>query len=79
MDKQGGGGKPPGEKPPGGVQNLTLTEGPNGQRTMTYEHLGKTSSVAYQPGTTPACWDFTEKSYTTKGVVVTATYCRKPF
>lgn len=79
LDKQGGGGKPPGEKPPGGVQNLTLTEGPSGQRTMTYEHMGKTYSIAYKPAATEGCWDFTEQSYTTKGAVVNATYCRKPF
>lgn len=72
----GGGGRPPGMKPPGGVQNLQLVENPNGQRTMTYQHLGTTYSIAYKPSVTPSCWDFTDKSYSTGGVQQTGTYCR---
>ncbi len=79
MDKQGGGGKPAGEKAPGGVTNLKLVEAANGERTMTYDHQGKTYSIAYKPSATQGCWDVTEQSYTTKGVVVKTTYCRKPF
>lgn len=72
----GGGGRPPGMKPPGGVQNLQLVENPNGQRSMTYQYMGTTYSISYKPSTTANCWDFTDKSYTTGGVQQTGTYCR---
>lgn len=72
----GGGGRAPGQKPPGGVQNLKLVEETDGTRTMTYTHQGTTYSIAYKPSSTTNCWDFTDKSYTTGGVVKTGTYCR---
>ena len=75
-DRQGGGGKPPGSKPPGGVQNLKLVEDPNGTRTMTYQWQGQTYSIQYKPSATANCWDFEEKSYTTGGVLQKNTYCR---
>lgn len=77
LDKQGGGGKPPGTKPPGGVTGLTLVESPDGTRVMSYQHAGQSYSIAYKPSATPGCWDFEEKSYSTKGVLVLSTYCRK--
>lgn len=76
LSKQGGGGRPPGMKPPGGVQNLQLIENANGLRTMTYLHQGQTYSISYKPSATAKCWDFTDKSYTTGGAVQTGTYCR---
>lgn len=76
LAKQGGGGKPPGTKPPGGVTNLALVEAGDGTRTMTYDHGGQTYSIAYRPSATPKCWDFEERSYTTGGALVAATYCR---
>ncbi len=72
----GGGGRPPGMKPPGGVQNLQLVENASGQRVMTYLHMGTTYSISYKPSTTANCWDFTDKSYSTGGVQQTGTYCR---
>lgn len=77
LSKPGGaGGKPPGNKPPGGVTNLKLVENPDGSRVMTYDHMGTTYSIAYKPSTTTGCWDFEEKSFTTGGVVQKNTYCR---
>ena len=78
MDRQGGGGKPPGNKPPGGVTNLQLTEAADGTRTMTYQHGGQGYSIQYKPSSTAGCWDFREQSYTTGGVLQVNTYCRKP-
>jgi YHYH protein len=72
----GGGGRPPGQKAPGGVQNLKLVEAADGTRTMSYTHQGTNYSIAYKPSSTANCWDFTDKSYTTGGVVKTGTYCR---
>lgn len=72
----GGGGRPPGQKPPGGVQNLKLVEASDGTRTMTYTHQGTTYAIAYKPSSTTNCWDFTDKSFSTGGVVKTGTYCR---
>ncbi len=76
LSKQGGGGKPPGTKPPGGVTNLALVEAPDGTRTMSYDHGGQGYSIRYRPSATPKCWDFEERSYTTGGALVAATYCR---
>lgn len=78
LQKLGGGGKPPGTKPPGGVTNLALVESGDGTRTMTYDHSGQTYSFVYRPSATAGCWDFEERSYTTGGVLVTSTYCRAP-
>jgi hypothetical protein len=72
----GGGGRPPGEKPPGGVTNLRYVEAADGSRTMTYEHRGQTYSIAYRPASTQNCWDFEDTSYTTRGVMQRGTYCR---
>ena len=79
MDRKGGGGKPPGSKPPGGVTGLQLQEAPDGTRTMTYQHGGQSYSIRYKPSATAGYWDFEEKSYTTGGVLQSNTYCRKPF
>jgi YHYH protein len=71
-----GPGKPPGSKPPGGVTNLTLVEAANGARTMTYDWNGKRYSIAYAPSSSPNCWDFAEESFTSGGVLKSATWCR---
>ena len=76
LSKSTGGGKPPGNKPPGGVKNLKLVEAADGTRTMSYEHLGTTYSIAYRPAAMAGCWDFEEKSFTTGGVLQKNTYCR---
>ena len=72
----GGGGRTPGSKPPGGVQNLALVEAADGTRTMSYDWSGQSYYIRYKPSATAICWDFEEKSYTTGGVVKTGTYCR---
>jgi len=72
----GGGGRPPGEKAPGGVTNLKLTESADGSKVMSYTHQGTSYSIAYKPSATANCWDFTDKSYTTRGATQTGTYCR---
>ena len=80
LDKQGGGGgRPPGQKPPGGVQNLKLIEDADGTHTMTYEYHGRSYSIAYKPSATSGCWDFTDASYTTGGATQRGTYCRRPW
>jgi YHYH protein len=76
LSKQGGGGKPPGEKPQGGVSNLALVAAADGTRTMTYTHNGQNYSIQYKPGVTAGCFDFEETSFTTKGVLTKSTYCR---
>jgi hypothetical protein len=78
LDKQGGGGKPPGTPPQGGVQNLVFTEAQDGSRSMSYTYQGQDYSIHYKPSASAGCWDFEEKSWTTGGVVEQATYCRKP-
>jgi hypothetical protein len=72
-----GGGKPPGNKPPGGVTNLRLVEATDGTRTMTYDHAGKAYSIKYKPSSTASCWDFTEASFSTGGAVTMTSYCRR--
>jgi hypothetical protein len=74
----GGGGRPPGEKPPGGVTGLRYVEAPDGSRTMTYMHMGRSYSIAYRPSMTANCWDFEDQSYTTRGALQRGTYCRSP-
>jgi hypothetical protein len=74
----GGGGRPPGEKPPGGVTMLHLAENADGSRRMTYVHSGTTYSIAYRPSSTMNCWDFEDTSYTTRGALQRGTYCRSP-
>jgi hypothetical protein len=76
LSKQGGGGKPPGEKPQGGVTNLELATTADGTRTMTYVHNGQSYSIQYKPAATAGCFDFEEKSFTTGGVLTKSTYCR---
>lgn len=76
LAKQGGGGRPPGAKPPGGVTNLHLVEAADASRTMTYEHAGTGYSIRYEPTSTPGCWAFAERSFTTGGVLQSGTFCR---
>jgi hypothetical protein len=77
LSKQGGGGgRPPGQKAPGGVQNLRLVEHADGSRVMTYTHQGASYAIAYKPSVAPGCWDFTDRSFTTGGVEKVGTYCR---
>jgi hypothetical protein len=83
LDNLAGGGKPPGNKPPGGVTNLTLAQAADGTRTMTYVHQGTSYSIQYRPApptttTQPNCWEFLERSFTTGGVTRSSTYCRRP-
>ncbi len=72
----GGGGRPPGEKAPGGVTGLRYVESPDGVRTMTYEHMGRSYSITYRPSSAANCWDFEDASYTTRGVLQRGSYCR---
>jgi hypothetical protein len=74
--KTAGAGKPPGSKPNGSVTNLKLVEAATGARTMTYTFNGQQYSIAYEPSSSPNCWDFAEKSFTSGGVLKTATWCR---
>ena len=74
--QDGGGGRPPGAKAPGGVTNLVFVEAPDGTRTMTYQHQGTSYSIAYRSASAPNCYTFSDQSYTTAGVLKTGTYCR---
>ena len=76
LSRQGGGGRPPGEKPPGGVTNLRYLEAADGSHTMTYDHQGRSYSIAYRPAAAANCWDFEDTSYTTRAVPQRGTYCR---
>jgi hypothetical protein len=77
MSKQGGGGgRPPGLKPPGGVTNLALNTAADGTRLMTYTHNGQSYSIQYKPSATAGCWDFEDKSFTSGGLLTKSTYCR---
>ncbi len=73
----GGGGRTPGEKPPGGVQNLTFVEEDGGVGTMTYQWQGRTFSISYRPASAAGCYEFREQSFTTDGGLRTGTYCRQ--
>lgn len=77
LTSSAGGGKPPGNKPPGGVTNLTLVEASDGTRTMTYKYANKTYTINYKPAATATCWDFTEASFSTGGATTQTTYCRR--
>lgn len=76
LSKQGGGGKPAGRKPPGGVTDLKLVQDADGTRRMTYSYQGQAYSIQYKPSAAADCWDFQERSYSTGGAMQSATYCR---
>lgn len=78
LDKAGGGGKPPGTPPQGGVTALTFVEDAASLRTMSYTYSGQDYHISYKPSATEGCWDFEQKTFTNGGIAETATYCRKP-
>lgn len=71
----GGGGKPPGMPPKGGVQDLSFTEEADGRRTMTYRHQGKDYFVRYQPSGKPGCFAF--EMNTVSGGTSSGEFCRE--
>lgn len=71
-----GGGAAPGRPPQGGVQNLVFTENPDGSRSMDYTYEGEDHYIRYTPSGTPGCYDFTTRTVTNGGKVVTGEYCR---
>ncbi len=72
----GGGGAAPGRPPQGGVQNLVFTETTGGSRSMDYTYNGAAYYIRYAPTHTAGCYDFTTRTVTNGGKVVSGEYCR---
>ena len=71
----GGGGRPPGMPPAGGVQNLTYTVLPSGTHAMTYDYMGQPYYIRYTP-LGGNCYHFETRTVTDHGAVQTGNYCR---
>jgi len=69
-------GKPPGEKPQGGVNGLTFTEQSDGWRVMNYTNQGQNYYIKYKAASKAGCYTFVQKTFTNHGVETTAEYCR---
>lgn len=71
-----GQGAAPGTPPQGGVQNLIFTENPDGSRSMDYNYEGEEHYIRYTPSAKPGYYDFTTRTVTNGGEVMTGEYCR---
>ncbi len=71
-----GRGATAGTPPRGGVQNLIFTENADGSRSMDYTYQGEEHYIRYTPSENPGCYDFTTKTVTNGGEVLTGEYCR---
>lgn len=71
-----GRGATPGRPPQGGVQDLVFTENADGSRSMDYSYQGEDHYIRYIPSGTPGCYDFTTRTVTNGGEVLTGEYCR---
>ena len=72
----GGGGADPGRPPRGGVENLVFSENDDGSRSMDYTFEGEGYYIRYAPSDTAGCYDFTKRTVTDGGTVITGEYCR---
>ncbi|MFT5429816.1 MAG: hypothetical protein ACI9OJ_000488 [Myxococcota bacterium] len=73
LDAEGGGAKPSGTPPQGGVENLVHTR-TGDARAMTYSYKGSEYFINYKPGSAANCYDF-ESNTVTHGAD-SGTYCR---
>ena len=71
----GGGGRPSGRPPEGGVQNLAYTVSAEGMHALEYDYNGQHYYLHYT-ATGDNCYAFETKTVTSGGVVETGTYCR---
>ncbi|MFQ6550245.1 YHYH protein [Aestuariibius sp. 2305UL40-4] len=71
-----GGGVDPGRPPRGGVEGLVFTESADGSRSMDYTYEGEDYYIRYAPSESPGCYDFTTRTVTNGGQVVSGEYCR---
>ncbi len=65
-----------GRPPQGGVEDLTFTQDPAGERRMDYTYEGEAYYIRYRPSETPGCYQFDTRTVTDDGVVKSGEYCR---
>ncbi len=65
-----------GRPPQGGVEDLTFTQDPAGERRMDYTYKGEAYFIRYRPAETPDCYLFETRTVTDDGVVKSGEYCR---
>jgi len=71
----GGGGRPSGRPPAGGVQGLVHRVEASGLHAMEYTYNGRAYYLRYTPRP-DGCFDFETSTVTANGVVETGVYCR---
>lgn len=71
----GGGGRPSGRPPSGGVQGLVHSVNADGLHALEYTYNGRPYYIRYTPRP-DGCFDFETSTVTAGGVVDTGTYCR---
>ncbi len=72
----GGTGLEAGRPPQGGVENLVFTQSSDGSRSMDYIYQGAEYFIRYAPSGAENCYDYTTKTVTNNGALVTAELCR---
>lgn len=73
----GGPGPKSGRPPRDGVDNLVFTQGENGVRRMQYDYKGELYYIEYSNSTREGCYQFTTRTVTNNGEIVSGNYCRK--
>ncbi len=71
-----GGGAVAGKPPRGGVDGLVFTQHANGSRSMDYRYQGQDHYIRYAPSGREGCYDFTTKTVTNNGRVISGEFCR---
>lgn len=71
----GGGGRPSGRPPTGGVQDLVHRVDADGLHALEYNYSGQAYYIRYRPRP-DGCFDFETSTVTANGVVDTNVYCR---
>ncbi|MDP5220910.1 YHYH protein [Ruegeria sp. 2205SS24-7] len=66
----------PGRPPRGGVDKLVFTQNEDGSRSMDYAYRGESYYIRYAPSHDPGCYDFTTRTVTNGGEVVSGKFCR---
>ena len=77
LEAQGGGGaRPSGRPPQGGVENLVHIRMDDGTRRMTYDYEGEAYYLQYAPADAEDCWAFETRTVTAAGALDEGVYCR---
>jgi hypothetical protein len=72
----GGGGRPSGTPPDGGVEDLEYTVISESVNTLIYTYEGESYYIKYSASETANCYNFETKTVTDNGEVKTGEYCR---